>query len=452
MTNQESKEKNPVVLVIGAGPTGLYAARKLAKNGIDVLILNRDVKPGGLAEYGIYLSKHKMKEGLRKQFRKILALPNVKYIGGVQLGENAHLSIQDIENLKVDAVLIAIGAQGTKLLGLPGEEKAKGVFHAKDLVFHYNKLPPFASQEFSIGKRAAIIGMGNVMLDIAHWLICEKKIEEVICVGRRGPAERAYTDKEMRNIAQALDTEALEAELLRIKPSLDEVGQDAEALKQELLKPIAKAKEIDSPSKFSFQFLSSSKQVIMDEDGRVSGLQVERNKLVQKNDKLRPQGIGQLDVIPIDTLIYAIGDQVDSSVGLPNEWGKYKVPEEAHPQHEDRARYEVFDPETGVKKGWFLAGWARSASDGLVGKARIDAETAVEEVMSYIQQKQEISGVKLQALTDQIQKQLTEQEIPFVDCERVERLEAIEQEEAKKQNKEFFKFDTNEAMFSILDK
>ncbi|MBZ5521058.1 MAG: NAD(P)-binding protein [Acidobacteriia bacterium] len=84
------------VFVIGAGPAGLFAAQKIAQAGHEVVIFNRDIKPGGLAEYGIYPTKDKMKTGLRKQFAKVLGLPNVHYIGHVTVGNGAALSITDL--------------------------------------------------------------------------------------------------------------------------------------------------------------------------------------------------------------------------------------------------------------------------------------------------------------------------------------------------------------------
>ena len=73
------------LVVIGGGPAGLYAARELAVNGVGVAVINRDIKPGGLAEYGIYPDKLKMKDGLRAQFRQILALESIKYYGNVSV-------------------------------------------------------------------------------------------------------------------------------------------------------------------------------------------------------------------------------------------------------------------------------------------------------------------------------------------------------------------------------
>jgi len=117
--NSEHESKY-LVAVIGAGPAGLYASRQLAEDGAHVVIFNRDIKPGGLAEYGIYPEKHKMKDGLRKQFRQILQNPHLEYYGNVTIAENADLTLKEIEAMGFQAVLVSAGAQGTKWLGLPG--------------------------------------------------------------------------------------------------------------------------------------------------------------------------------------------------------------------------------------------------------------------------------------------------------------------------------------------
>ena len=87
------------VFVVGAGPAGMFAAQKLALAGHEVMIFNRDVKPGGLAEYGIYPVKDKMKVGLRKQFAKVLSLPSVHYFGHVPVGANSPISIETLPKL-----------------------------------------------------------------------------------------------------------------------------------------------------------------------------------------------------------------------------------------------------------------------------------------------------------------------------------------------------------------
>src|SRR6476620_314705 len=203
------------VFVVGAGPAGMFAAQKLALAGHEVIILNRDIKPGGLAEYGIYPLKDKMKIGLRKQFGKVLALPNVHYFGHVPVRVNSPVTIDALREFCPGALVFAVGAQGTKKLGLSGED-LRGVYSAKDFVYFYNRLPPFASQDFSVGKRVAIVGMGNVMVDIARWLMVDspkRSVDEVIVIARRGPLEAKFDDKEFEHIQIHLDRKKFQDEL-----------------------------------------------------------------------------------------------------------------------------------------------------------------------------------------------------------------------------------------------
>src|SRR5258705_10871139 len=109
-----------LVAVIGAGPAGLFAARALAAAGARVVLLNRDIKPGGLAEYGIFLNKYKMKSGLRRQFHKILTDPRVTYLGHVTISNKADLKVQDLPALGFDALGSTYGAHGTSDLGVEG--------------------------------------------------------------------------------------------------------------------------------------------------------------------------------------------------------------------------------------------------------------------------------------------------------------------------------------------
>ncbi len=219
-----------MVAVIGAGPAGLFASRKLAEAGVRVVLFNRDVKPGGLAEYGIYHDKYKMKHGLRSQFKQILATPGIDYFGNVRVCSGGVIVLEDILESGFHAVLVTTGAQGTKWLRLPGEN-LPGVYHAKNIVYHYNLLPPFSQKKYLLGRRVAVVGAGNVMLDIAHYLVRDRKVEEVIAVVRRGPAEIKFTRKEMENVAANLDLPALDVEFDRVSGVMQAVGQDPAAVK-----------------------------------------------------------------------------------------------------------------------------------------------------------------------------------------------------------------------------
>ena len=140
-----SAQSKHVIIVAGAGPAGMAAANMLAKAGHEVIILNRDIKFGGLAEYGIFPAKLKLRGGLKKQYWEMLEQPNVHYFGNVSIGKGKDLTVDDVRSLGASAVVFAIGAQGTKAIGVEGDS-AQGVFHAKDVVYHFNRLPGFGDR------------------------------------------------------------------------------------------------------------------------------------------------------------------------------------------------------------------------------------------------------------------------------------------------------------------
>ncbi|MBC8508543.1 MAG: FAD-dependent oxidoreductase [Anaerolineales bacterium] len=439
---------NNLVAVIGAGPAGLFAAKKLAQAGADVVIFNRDIRPGGLAEYGIYHTKYRMKAGLRRQFLKILSDEKITYYGNVSIGVDGDLSLEEIKKLGFQAIVVAVGAQGTKWLGLPGED-LKGVFHAKDLVYHYNKLPPYSQREFSIGKRVALIGVGNVMIDIAHWLIHDKKVDEVVAVARRGPAEVKFTKKEMENVIRNLDLDALDDEIKRVTERMLVVDQSPEAARDFILSAVSKAKEPNSDTRFTLQFLSSPKQILGDEQGNVCGLEVEDTKLIAREFDTKVHRLGTTRVLDVDTVVFCIGDKVDESLGLPIQWDEFvKHPMPRFPMNE--LSFEVYDPEVGKTiEGVFVAGWSRAASSGLVGYARKDGESGAEVALKYLE---EITPPKdSKAILKSIDEKMGSISHTVIDKTDVQRLIEIEGAQAEALGLEEFKFDTNQEMLESLE-
>ncbi len=437
-----------LVAVIGAGPAGLFAARQLAEDGAHVVLFNRDIKPGGLAEYGIYPEKYKMKEGLRKQFRQIMQMPDIDYYGNVTVSQKGDMTLDDLKNAGFQALLVTAGAQGTKWLGLPGEDIPKGVYHAKDIVYHYNKLPPFSQKEFYIGNHVALVGAGNVMLDIARWLIRTVKVEEVIAVVRRGPAEVKFDKKEMEYVIANLDREALDQEVARAAPVMQAIEQDPEAAKAFILSALPKALEPVSKSRFRFDFLASPVRIIGDAQGQVCGIEIEENKLVPANGDTKARGTGVKHETAVDTVIFCIGDKVDESFGLPVQWNAFvKNPDPAYPV--DGISYEAYDPEAQKPiNGLFVAGWSREASSGLVGIARKDGERGAKAVLQYLQTLPPLSDAP-DALSN-TQKLLQKIHKPVIKKEDIQRLEIAEKAEADRLMLEEFKFGTNEEMLAAM--
>ncbi len=246
-----SAQQKHVIIVAGAGPAGLAVAASLAKAGHEVIILNRDIKFGGLAEYGIFPSKLKLRGGLKKQYWELLTQPNVHYFGNVSIGKGKDLTVEDVRALGASAVVFSIGAQGTKAIGVEGDS-AKGVFHAKDVVYHFNRLPGFGDRPFDMGKHVAVIGAGDVMVDIAHWLIRYKKVERVTAIVRRGPAERKYNPKEIRAVCSNMDLDGIKKEFERIKDRLVAVGQNPDEIHKGLLDEFTKCEPTGSEHENGF--------------------------------------------------------------------------------------------------------------------------------------------------------------------------------------------------------
>jgi ferredoxin--NADP+ reductase len=446
---ETESQYNYLAAVIGAGPAGLYAAKHLATQNVYVVLINRDIKPGGLAEYGIYHSKHKMKEGLRKQFRHILETPNIEYFGNLVVGQNGDLSLKELAVLGFQAVMVTVGAQGTKWLGLPGEDLL-GVYHAKDIVYHYNKLPPFSQKKFTIGNHVALIGVGNVMLDIARWLIRDLKVEQVTAVARRGPAEVKFTKKEMESVARNLDLEALDDEIERVAPRMEVVGQNPAEAKSFILSALEKAQDPVSESRFTFDFLASPSRIVGGERGEVRGLEVEDTALEPKNGDTKAKRLGTKRILSVDTVIFCIGDRVDEDFGLPVRWNEFvKSPEPLYPV--DGISYEAYDPEAEKPiDRVFVAGWSREASSGLVGLARKDGENGAQAVLQYLESQPPKPDIP-QTL-DEFRSRLAKLNKKVVTKVEWERLEEQERAQAERLGLEEFKYASNEEMIAAIER
>lgn len=437
--------------VIGAGPAGLYAAKYLASAGMHVALINRDVKPGGLAEYGIFHNKHKMKNGLRKQFRSILDEPEIHYYGNLVVGQAGDIGLEQLKEMGFKAIMVSVGAQGTKWLGLPGEG-LQGVYHAKDLVYHYNQLPPFSIKSFSIGKRVALIGAGNVMMDIANYCIRDLKVDLVTAVVRRGPADVKFTKKELANIAANMDLDALQAEIDRTAPVLRSANQDPEKAHEFLLSALEKADEPVSNTRFTFEFLASPKAILGDGKNQVCGLEIEDTTLEMRQDgSTKAARLGTTRVLEVDSVIFCIGDQVEPGFGLPvDKWNEFaKNPAPDYPV--DSLSYESYNPETGeAVKGVFLAGWAREASSGLVGTARKDGENGAKAMLAYLETLPRDPNGQPKHAFEMLEAYLGGLEKPVVHKPDLFRLEEVEEERADALGLEHFKFSTNDEMFEAM--
>lgn len=433
------------VAVIGAGPAGLFGAFELASQGAEVVIFNRDIKPGGLAEYGIYPTKYRLRQGLRAQFRTILSMQGIDYFGNVTIGDHADISLKELPGLGFHAVLVTAGAQGIKWLGIPGE-RGDGVYHAKDIVYHYNSLPPFSTHSFQIGGRVAIIGMGNVMVDVARWLISEQNVKEVIAVGRRGPSEVKFDKKEFSEIVSYMDMAGYSREVDGCADLMVAMGEDPAEAREMAAAALTLADPPKGDAKFSIQFLRSPREILRDGQGRVTGLILEENTLVQEGKEVRSKGTGKTSELTVDTIIFAIGDKVDEDLGLPIEGIEYqKNPNPLYPV--DGQSFEMLDPSSGGSlEGIFLAGWSRTVSKGQVGIAHKDGVNAARSVLQYLDSRKDWPQWSYAGLNARL-AEIGKFAVRPYDLVKLERAET---READQRNVPEYKFQTNEEMLRAM--
>ena len=453
MGSVTGSQRTHLIIVIGAGPAGMAVANLLSKAGHEVVILNRDIKFGGLAEYGIFPSKLKLRGGLRKSYWDILERPNVHYFGNVTVGTDKDITVNELRNLGISALVFATGAQGTKTIGVEGDS-AIGVYHAKDVVYHFNRLPGFGEQPFEMGRRVAIIGVGDVMVDISHWLVRFKQVDEVTAIARRGPAERKYNPKEIRAVCANIDQQALAKEFARIRPRLEAVGQNPDEILKSMTDEFTKCEPRVSQTRMGFRFLASPRRVLTDGQNRVRALEIEETKLEPKGQDFAAVGLKQFYEFPCDSVVFAVGDRVDETVGLPYKNGVFVTNPALTGNDPDDALFQAYDEASGkVIEGVFLTGWARKASEGLVGIAKRDGEWCTEVLLRYLESQPLREPAEIDAVLYRLRALLTERRRQTMDIESLRVLEAIEKEQGGTQDCiGEFKFSSNEKMVELIQR
>lgn len=442
-----------LIIVVGAGPAGMAVANIMAKAAHEVIILNRDIKFGGLAEYGIFPSKLKLRGGLKKTYWEILERPNVHYFGNVSVGKGKDVTVEELRGLGASAIVFATGAQGTKTIGVEGDT-ASGVYHAKDVVYHYCRLPGFGERPFEMGRRVAVIGVGDVMVDIAHWLIRYKKIEQVTAIARRGPAERKYNPKEIRAVCAYIDQQALSQELARIRPRLEAVGQNPDDVQKSMLEEFTKCEPSTNQAKMGFRFLASPRRVLTDAQNRVRALELEETKLEPKGQDTAAVGLKQYYEFPCDSVVFAVGDRVDDTVGLPYKNGMFVTNPTKSSNDPDDSLFQAYDETSGkILEGVFLTGWARKASEGLVGIAKRDGEWCAEVVTRFLATQAPCRRGQIEEMFARLRSRLDERKTRAVRLDGLRALDSAEKTHPQKTDSiGEFKFQTNQDMLGVIHK
>jgi ferredoxin--NADP+ reductase len=290
------------VAIIGAGPTGFYAADHLLKQKdhvVEVDLFDRMPTPHGLVRAGVAPDHQKIKS-VTTAFDKVAAHPRFRFFGGVEFGRD--LTAADLRR-HYHQIVYTTGAQTDRRMGIPGED-LKGSHPATEFVAWYNGHPDYRDLRFDLSQeRAAVVGVGNVAVDVAR-ILCrsadelaetdiadyalealrKSRIKEVYLLGRRGPAQAAFTNPEIRELGELADADVsvvpCEVELDPLSRAALEANPDrATAKKVEILQGYALRKPSGKSKQLIIRFLVSPVELIGNEDGEVTAIKLVRNRL-----------------------------------------------------------------------------------------------------------------------------------------------------------------------------
>ena len=379
--------------VVGSGPAAFYTAESLFKTGVAgvrVDLFDRLPVPFGLVRGGVAPDHQKIK-GVTKVYDRIAAQDGFRFFGNVRVG--ADLSVDELA-ARYHQVVYAFGCESDQKLGVPGEE-LNGVYAATDFVGWYNAHPDHRAHTFDLAgaRRVALVGNGNVAMDVARVLLASpdelartdiaehalptlraSKVEEVVLLGRRGPAQAAFSPKEIEEISDLSGVDVVvsreDAELDDLSATwLKEHGARSQHRNVQFLQMRAAAGEGAGPKRLRCRFLVAPSE-LLGEGGRLRGVRVQHMRLVEDDRGTpRPRPTGTTEDLDVDILFKAIGYRGEPVPGVPYDERKGIVP--------NRDGRVVAAPGGEVKVGHFAAGWCKRGPTGLIGTNSLDAKETV---------------------------------------------------------------------------
>ena len=367
------------IAIIGSGPAGYYTAeacQKLFGDAVRIDIIDQLPVPYGLIRFGV-APDHQSIKGVARRYEAVALTDNVRFVGNVRVGRD--ISIAELQTL-YDAVVLATGAPHDRALGIPGED-LPGVVGSAAFVGWYNGHPDYQDLAPPLGGSAvAVIGMGNVALDVSRILsktraefagsditaaaldaLDTATINHITIVGRRGPHQIAMTPKELGELGQ------LERAAPRVDPNdLPPADADA-ALEPGLRKSVAHLREFAAPAPKSitlaFDFFAAP--VRIEGNGQAERLIVERTRLDELGGV---SGTGEFYTIPASMIVRCIG---------------YRTPPIPGVAYDERAGRFAND-DGRIADGLYTVGWARRGPTGTIGTNRPDGIAIADRIAAEI--------------------------------------------------------------------
>ena len=374
------------VAIFGAGPSGFYIAQALLKDkdlDVRVDLFDRLPAPYGLVRYGVAPDHQKIKN-VTNVYAKVAADPRMRFFGNVGFGRD--ITLDELKR-HYHQVAFTTGAQTDRKLGIPGEDLANS-HPATEFVAWYNGHPDYKDLKFDLScERAMVVGVGNVAIDVARILVrtqeelkqtdiadyalealAQSKIKEVLLVGRRGPAQAAFTNKEIEELGQMAGADAVtlpeEVDLGELTKKYMEENPDRQTdLKVQLLQSYAEPKAEPKEKRVIVRFLLSPTELVDDGTGKVGGAKFVKNELfVSKDGSLRPRASENTEEAELGLVFRSVGYRGVQLPGVPfrEDWGTI-------PNQDGRV---LEAPDGAPVTGLYTAGWIKRGPSGVIGTNR----------------------------------------------------------------------------------
>ncbi|MGH2971012.1 MAG: FAD-dependent oxidoreductase [Gaiellaceae bacterium] len=359
------------VAVVGSGPAGFYAAGALlgGETPVEVDMFERLPTPWGLVRLGVAPDHPKLKT-VSRAFERIAERPGFRFIGNVEVGRDVEHA--DLARL-YDAVIYAVGAQTDRRLGIPGED-LPGSWPATELVAWYNGHPDYQQLHFDLAvERAVVIGVGNVALDVARMLaltpeelgptdttdaaiaaIRGASLKEIVVVGRRGPAQAAFTTPELAELGELAGADVI-VDAADLEGA---VATDTNSERNlEVLREFASREPSGKPKRVVLKFFHSPVEI--HGDGRVESIELVRNVLDEDGRAVPTE---QHETLPCGLVFRSVGYRGVELPGIPFDERSGTIPNEGGR----------------VEPGLYVAGWIKRGPTGVIGTNKKDASETVE--------------------------------------------------------------------------
>jgi ferredoxin/flavodoxin---NADP+ reductase len=382
------------VAIVGSGPAGFYAAGHLLRCKshpdlcVQVDMFDRLPTPWGLVRAGV-APDHPNIKAVSRVYEKTAEHPEFRFYGNVELGRD--LAHEDL-TARYHAVVYAVGAQTDRRMGIPGED-LPGSWAATEFVAWYNGHPDYRELEFDLSaERAIVVGNGNVATDVARMLaltrdelaqtdvadhaldvLADSNVREIVVLGRRGPAQAAFTNPELLELGEMTDADVFvdpaDVELDALSKAFieSEAAHNTQKKNVDILTGYAGREPTGKPRRIVLRFLVSPVEILGSE--RVEGIRFVRNELVEAGDgALRPRATDRTEELDCGLVFRSIGYRGTRMPGVPFDEERCVIPNE--------------QGRIAGRTGEYTVGWIKRGPTGIIGTNKRDAQETVDTLLA----------------------------------------------------------------------